>query len=457
MRFSELSLLSFCFASFVIVSGSFLFDSLSSVVFGIFILLVGNFFGYITNNNDMRNKAISAFNIIFIFYILLAFIHYLGYLDDWSSFTVDTKDEYKFYIMADTNKYYTISEIFVKCFLDRAYLEYGLYVFYISSLASISYNYIDGHNLLVQQLGTVLFGSMTTLVVYKMLAVYVNSIKSFKYTLTFMALSLFSYYSFVLLRDIPIAFFFAFGVYIVLKKKNNKFLDLILLFITNWIVWELRSEHGFIFTLLVLYYCYKNFKSNKILLLTLGLTGVFVFSLITLSYKERALQSFDKYDDFTSESVNANQDSIGKILYGLPPGIKQISIVAVSQIQPFPSWGPLLESKNIYNVFLGSLQIICQIFWFLIYFSILKWILLDRKNKFIRNEILIVLLICIVFFLINSINMTLRRIIGMYPFIYLLYVVTKETAVSAKENSITKLYALLCYIALIIFYSFLKI
>lgn len=449
--------LSFILASIVCLTVFFVTFSSATFYFSLFILILGNVFAYLVAGKIKNYAEIKVYNIVFCFYVLLAINYYLGYQADWGSFTQDWRDEYKFFTMTESNQYLSITQNYTDSFTDRIYIEYGLYVFYISSLASIAYNYFDGNHLLLQFLGTTFLGVLSSVVIYKILNLYVDSKKAYRYTLIFMFFSIFNFYSYNLLRDVAIAFFYICGIYLVLDSiKNKSFYKLLLMFLFNWLVLELRFEHGLLFALLTVYMGINVFRKNKVFLIIFSVLLISFLVLIFLSKMEMLLLSFDSYSDLTDNAVKENENSIAQNFYSLPPVVKQLVIIFVSQIQPFPSWLGISSTNNIYQNFHGFLQIIYSLFWFIIFLSIMKWMFIDKKIFSLKKEFKILLVICLIFLLVNTVNISLRRLIGFYPFIFLIYIYLKENFIDYKNFQKTILFSLCIYIFMIFLYFFIK-
>lgn len=452
------ALMSFIFASIISILTYGATLSSSTVVFSCFVLILGNFFTFFICNKKNKILGLILFNTIFSIYTILAVNHFLNYSSDLSIFNQDWRDEYKFFIISENNQYLSVTQNFINSFINNLYPEYNLYVFYISLLASLAHSYFDGNHLLLQFLGTSIFGVLTSVMVFKILCLYVEEKKAFYYALAFMLLSVFNFYSYNLIRDISIAFFYTWGIYLVLSQdeKRNIF-NLSLLLIINWLVFELRLEHGLLFSLMTLYYCFNFFKRNKVILVIFSLIAIAVITAIFLTYVETLVSSFDNYAEFTNEAVQSNQDSIGQYVYNFPPVIRQISIIIVSQILPFPSWGLVSSAQNVYQFIYGLFQVIYTFFWFIIFYSLSKWIIFERKIEIFKKEILALTFICLLFLFANTANMTLRRIIAFYPFIYLLYVLIKERSISHVQFQRTTLIGLFLYLFLVVIYLVLKL
>ena len=228
-------------AIFTLVLCIFIFfvtQSTASLVFSILFCILGSVACFLLSKR-YSNTVVILFNLVFSIYILLALNHYLEFFTNWDIFTQEWRDEYKFFLVAERNESVTLAKIFSDSFIERIYFEYGLYSFYISSIASLSYSYFDGNHLYLQLLGTAVFGVMISVVTFKMISFHVEQRRAFFCVIAFMLLSAFNTYSVSLLRDVQIAFYFCCGFYLILKSnekgRNLRFLIMCLL---NLLVWE---------------------------------------------------------------------------------------------------------------------------------------------------------------------------------------------------------------------------
>lgn len=432
--------------------------STATLAFSFTILLFGFLFTILVTNKTQRLPALNLFFIVFSIYVLLAINYFLGYQANWEVFSQDWRDEYKFFLITERNQYLTINQLFIDIFVNRDYLEYAGYVFYISTISSISNSLFDGNHLLLQMLGTVVFGVLTSVVLFKIFNLYFEQKKAFYYVLVFMLFSVFNYYTSSLLRDVFIAFLYTCGFYLILSdRRKSKLSSFIVILLINALVWELRFENGIFFGILTSYFVFKNFRSNKIVLSVFGLLFLVLVFKYSLPYLNKAVNTIDRYSDFTSVSVEAKQDSLGRYIYRLPPVAKQTAAIINSQVQPFPSWLMLYEAENIHRAISGILQIFHAFFWFIIFFSLVKWGGVEKKFNILKNELLVLSLICLIFLFLNTANITIRRIMAFYPFIYFLYAFIRERSVSDKNKLKTTLMAMYIYLFFVFIYLVLKL
>ena len=103
------------------------------------------------------------------------------------------------------------------------------YIFYIGMLAYMAEHFFDGNHLLLQFLGSVISGSLMAIVFYKICLLFFDAKRSVIYALLYSLCTVVFYYSFTLVRDIHIAFFYILSFYIIFKRFSIKGFVLLLL------------------------------------------------------------------------------------------------------------------------------------------------------------------------------------------------------------------------------------
>ncbi len=428
----------------------FVSGSGASFVLALLTLILGTLFSG-TIQRQYRRNGLKLFYILYSVYTIFALFYYLYQQD---SLYVNTKDEYHFFVFSQAYQHVSVSQIFTDCLVNRIHIENEGYLFYIGSLSSLATSLLDGNHLLLQFLGTTLIGSMNAILIYRLLLKYVDQKRAYKYGLLFLLGSVFFSYSFVLLRDIFIAFFYLWGFVIISEKFSIK--GLIGLIILSILISQIRYENGLFFIIFILYYLYLKFTKYKIVFAILAVVLAIVSSSFISKSLDATSETLSRYSEFSEESALSQGDSFGKAIWKLPSPIKEVGIFFNSQLQPFPSWYALLNSENIFQAIVSLLPIFYGFFWFSVIFSLIKWLLFEKKFKNLSNELLLLSIIVIVFLLANTANMNIRRIMCVYPIIYLLYVVLADSFISLKNKKNTSTYYLVVYLFLIIIYLFMK-
>jgi len=125
-------------------------------------------------------------------------------------------------------------------------------------------------------------------------------------------------------------------------------------------------------------------------------------------------------------------------------------------MQPFPPWYDLLNSNNIFEAIVSVLPMVYSFFWFIVAFSLIKWLIVDKRYKNIRPELILLAIVGLVFLLGNIANMALRRIMCVYPIFYLLYTIIRTNFSSKQNRKKTMMLATSIYITLLFIYLSIK-
>lgn len=434
------------------------FYSGSSAVFSSLILFqvigVGTAFKLANKNKtDLRN-LLSIFFVAFIIYMLYALVAYLDYAK-MGAFSAP--DHLHFFEIGDNlGRYNSIKSIFNTTIIDRYHRENEGAHFLFGSLAFIANKFFDGNSVLYQTLHVSFLALLVNLFVYKILTFYVNHKSAFKYTIIYLTFAYILARSPWIVRDNHIALFYVIGVYMVHLPFSLKRL-IILLFI-QVITLEFRFEHGVAFTFFPLAFLYLKGGENKYRRLYYLVTSLVLLVAIAysasyiLSSLNTVLNTVDRYSVLSSTSAEES-GGLGTILYRLPIGIKQLAILVFSQITPFPPWYPLENSQNFYQTLNNIFFAVSPIFWgYVVYVSVTGF----KKNyKQLPRITKWLVILAIIFLLANTANMNLRRIMAVYPIIYIVFVYIQSQRTKKQINKSRFQYATL-YIGLIMMYSVMK-
>jgi len=402
-----------------------------------------------------RREGVILFNWVFSSLILFAILHYLHTVGNYSEFAVAWRDEYKFWLISENFSEYTnFAKIFKDSFSLFKFSDLPGYVFYIGTLAYLAEVFFDGNHLLLQFIGTTFWGGMSSILLYKSFLLFFSKKESFKYVICFSLFSVLFAYSFVFLRDIIIAFFYLWVFYIMLKKFRFTGVVKILLIII--IVWQLRFGNALFLLIFLIYYIYNAYKKNKFVLV---LSLICAVSLIILLFADIFIQASSTIDKYGSRGQAVGMevdDSLGKTLYSLPSPIQELAFFMYSQIKPFPSWSSLSKSKDIYSGIVNSLPIIYSVYWFVIVFSLVRMLFINKIYRYIPKHLNLLLIISTVFLFTVTLGASdLRRIMYVYPMIFLVYAVGKGK-LELNLNRKIRNEVVIFYLMLNVIYLFLK-
>jgi len=422
----------------VLIIASIMSSSNAASIFSLIVWLTGHIFcTFIEKENRIEGRIL--FNFVFSALSIFALIHYMDTVVDYNEFAVGWRDEYKFWMMSEeVGNRSSLTEVFKESFSNWKYGGYPGYILYIGILSYYANILFDGNHLFLQFMGTVFWGSMTSIVMYRLFLLYFNKPIAYKNVLFFSLFTVVFAYSFMLLRDTIIVFFYTLAFYIVLKKFSLK--GLFQLLFISFLVWQIRYQHGLFIGLYILYYLYLRFERDKIIIINIAII-VFSLSIIAFgAYLESSFESLERYDTIGQEYVMERDDAMGKILYSFPSPLKEVGFFAASQFWHYRPWNKFLYSPdNVYGRIINFLPVLFGFLWFIIMMAQLKWILFQKKINRIPIEIkhLFILSLIFLFIVVQGASDT-RRIMVVYPILFLNFSLLKNRAVTKRSWNKTR-------------------
>lgn len=277
-----------------------------------------------------------------------------------------------------------------------------------------------------------------------------NSIKCFKAAIAFGMLSTILFYSVGLMRDIHIALIYAIGIYIVTGKDVSikKYIILIALAIMAYFI---RVENGFFFLAFIIAWSIQSGGRYKILLILFALLCVsfliyWIGGITTIL--NTAVTTADVYQGRTK--VYANTGSLGMKLNKLPIPLNYLAKSAFGQIDPFPFWSRLSEQHGLARKLFFLPEAVAGVFWFYVWLRLL----LNYKKTiafFVRYKYAFGLALLYII-LVSSGQANPRRLMAVYPMIYLCFFFIDNRVFKVKEL----VYATALYSFLLIVYLVIK-
>lgn len=418
-------------------------SSVAAVGFSFLILAIGLIYCKKTKTGNPKDAS-NVFLVTFIIFSILALVRIADInIPDYNFDTLFKSggDEDDFYemsqIAAKQRSFYAavpnITNTLLSSFTgDPISIMMAVgYHMYIGLIGFIASHFFDGNTIIVQLLGSCLFGCLLSVVIYKLLTLYLPSEKSMKYALLGVLCTAFSYYSVCLLRDIHVTFLFALTFYIILRPYNVK--NVVKLIIIILLTASFRVWSAIFLSFFALFYFYRRFKDNKVVVtflvfLTLVIVAVTAISLID-SALERLLVASRNIESRTVEESGYLQ-----LLYRLPIPIRQIAIIASSYMTPFTAWNELRDTNNIYHTIFKFTIVIHEFVLFLVVWLSSKWCIFNKGLKQLPDILFWLLMIVLGYLFVSaSSDFTVRRTMCMYPLIYLAFVYLKENVVSKKR------------------------
>lgn len=408
----------------------------------------------ISPNKQIEKVILNVFFITFSVYLLYASVIFLGY--EYNNF--------KFYFFPDQGYFYdnsnelinlqSLNDVYKETIIKKIHYENEGAFFVFGSIAYLANTYFDGNSVFLQILYTSFTGVLTIVFVTRTLYYYQEDlIKLKKNALLFAFFSPLFFYSSFILRDIHICLMYAIALYLIHQKF--KFLNIIYLIILFFIVKEFRLENALFLLSFIVFYVFTNRNSNSLIKKTypfIFITGI-AATILTINYLlkdiSNSVQSFEMYENYTESKLN---DGFGALLYKLPFGIKQIALILNSQLTPLPPWSFINFRHNIFIILSGLVMTIATIFWSILFISSLYSLVIKKAFKKYDYKFIFLLVLFLLFLLLNTSNINVRRLLPMYPILFFLFVSLKQ----AKHFKQILSHSSVIYISIVSLYIFLK-
>lgn len=314
------------------------------VIIGLYIFFFLSCFciSYVIFDTTPQKKiALKIFSFSSFLYFFFSLLVYWGYVINNNSF-FQYPDQESFYEMSQyLGGLPNVESIYNDCFTDQIYLalteNQGAY-FYFGLISYFANHYLGGNSVLFQILNVSFLAALIPVFIFRILISFVSVRRAFLSSIIFVFCSYIFYYSPWILRDIHIALLYSIGLSILYTPF--KVYRLLLLCILSFVTFYFRAEHGLFMLFMPLLYVYEQTKKNKIVHYSLiGISIVIIMGLSIIIIPEiMAIQkTLNSYQEFTQDA--AEEGGLGKYIYRLPMGLKELVAVLYSQMSPFPSWG----------------------------------------------------------------------------------------------------------------------
>ena len=434
-----------CIFIFSVFDGSF-----SSFVYNSVILILG--FIYTRRvEKPWRSDAIRILSIVFPLYIGVAFVWSLSFTNGEHFYVIDPVKYISEYIHSRSFDYN--EERIYSFFINRE----GKDIVYVETLrvvSGLSNRFLGGMTVYCMTLIQTLFGVLSSITLYQILCKYYKK-DAYKYTLTFSCCSLFLMYSCLIIRDIIIAYFFLEAIRIILGqfKLSNVFVLILLAFLAAGIRMMSGAFLG-LFTMLYVYLATRRSKYGTFLTGIFVIIAIILFSVVISSvFYEDSIAEIEERQEHNMER-EAVTGGLYNFFFQLPVGIRQITIMLFSQIAPFPPYGTLTRSENLVHFLMGLDVIIYELFWYMVSYTLMLSLLIKKVYRYFTRSENYLLLLSFIFILALTAHPDIRRMMPVYPIIYILYLKSKHIL---QERWITNVQKNMLMIYAILFFGYLLI
>ncbi len=426
----------------------------SSLAAMLFLFLLGGLSILTINKKEYKGYGGKLFGIIFTVYIISAFIASRSFLNGQFFYVVDPVEYIETYSNINTWSWNSSLSTLTNTYLFFADNN-GLYNEGISLWAYLANRFFDGTSVFYLTFFQTLFGVLAALEIYKIFSFYFQPRKAYRYAIFFSLISLFHIYSIVIIRDIVIAYFYMLGLRKVIGKP--KFLDIFILLFVLVVTMGVRLYTGLFFGVFIMLWFYKLIQERKyarlkVLLVPIVIVGVVFIgaSLASSILIENTTGQLEEYDELYSET-----SGWATRLRSLPMGVSQLAILFFSQL-PLDGFSFFSTANSFSNYYLASLNALYQLFGFVIFYGLMYLCFIKgffKKKETYDRWMLVIMLVFIAITL--STHIDVRRSMEAIPFIYLYYMIYRDTCNSTLWAKVNK-FCIAIGFMMMIAYSIIK-
>ena len=407
----------FLISLFIIVLIAVLDSSAASLIFGVGMYGIGAFLSLIGTGGGCKMR-LGLYNRVFLIYFILAYIVSLSF-NITDNFIVSDSSRYIDSYMYRTSFAFG-NDDFIKCYLGLADNNF-LYNAYLNVMAMFANTYLGEMTVFGMTLCQTIWGVLSSLVLFRILARHIDVNKALKYTMAFACCSLFLFYSTVIIRDIIICFLYLCAFDIIDQKFSVA--GLVELVLIMLITWGIRLYSGVFLASFIAYYVYIRCRNSRLrYIATFFLMVVLLYAVLAIfssSLMEQTVTELNGYEEFSAER---SAGGVLSKLQSLPPGINYFSIVLYSMVSPLPPLGIYIGVNSFSNFIMATMCLIAGFFWFVVFYSLFYQLFIKKYISKFPFERILLLVICFVFMMANATHPDLRRMLPVYPILFVLFV-----------------------------------
>lgn len=275
------------------------------------------------------------------------------------------------------------------------------------------------------QASIIFFSGFVSVFLYKLLKIFEIQ-HPFRYTLVYSLLSVYFYYSSLILREAPISMFYMIiFCYLWNTDEHISAKNVILILLSIIFTFLLRPEMGIFACIFLLIYLTKNYKN----------TPTYVVSLLTALAIVFFFFRFDVYNVYKDNQEHFRNilEDVGSAstlnsLNRLPPVVSQIAKVIYIQLSPIPSWSfiSLGQWANETNNIMGLPRAIAVFYNYIVWTFFIYFLINIRTFRPSRTDLLLIAAVLIFLFLQTE-STEQRRMQACFPIIFAHALVVKQS------------------------------
>lgn len=368
--------------------------------------------------DEVRKSGKKVFGVVFPIYIISAYIFSLSFAKDGFFYVNDPQRYLWRFMNVNSWSWGKFRDSLYECYFQFNDSN-ALYNSTMDGLGYLGNSFLGGATVYYFTLIQTLFGILSAIEIYKIFINYFPPKESAKYAIVFALLSCFLMYSCVIIRDIVIAYFYILGFKVVLRESKG--IDIFKLVLYFVIIMGIRLYTGLFFGVILMFWVYKLALSKKTSLKVLFIpivlvAGLFIVSsFISQGIVEQTEEEMGQYDELSLERGN-----LSNRLRTLPWGISHIALILFSQARPDP-YASLGIAQSFSNYYMSLDVVILSFFTFITFYGLLYFLLLRGGYNKLSSDDKILLWVSVLFLALNTSHIDIRRVMGVLPFLYLLY------------------------------------
>lgn len=404
-------------------------------------LLIGFLFCFSLPGKHKKD-GFRLFSIVFSIYTSIAFIVSLSFSGQ-GYFYVSDSMRYIADYMSRTSFHYDLQDLY-DCYFSFSDTNL-LFNAYLNEMALIMNKHFGGMTVYGMTLCLTLFGILSSIILYKLFLRHFDEKYAFRNVLIFSLCSPFFLYSTVIIRDIVICFLYLVAFDIIDRKFSV--VRFILLIVVMLLTWGVRLYSGIFIGVFVWYYIYTSIRRTPYK--TFGtVTSVLIGIVAIAAVLGSALfeQTTEELIGYEELSMERSEGGVVSRLMSLPPGISNLCIVFFTMIRPLPPFSVFEGVTSFSNFTISSLALLSGFFWFVSFYTFVLLAIFNHQLKKMSFEKILLLGICLLFLLVNAAHPDVRRMLPVFPVLYLLFSYGLKDPVNAKAGTTYKKVLVTCYV-----------
>jgi hypothetical protein len=425
-----LNVILFFAVTICIVIGSIFY---SSVLVFYFLGFIGTIILIKAGNKGNKQfvDTLTIFLANLFFGLLLALMVNLDFVQNGKTFRYpDQIDFFEQAIYLASNN--SVSEVILAASVN--YLEYNVAYGLFGVLGYFDRQLTGSVNFLPLLFSVVYITALIPVFLYHTLKLYVPRL-ALKGSLYYGLLTPIMAYSGYLLRDMHMALLFMIILFWMVRKVT--ILRVLGILAILPIIANLRLANSLLVLALLAIFIFSGKTSRfiRIASIIVGVGMLIYFTNEIVQIVTATQERLEMYEEFTREQVE-DSDGLGKQINRLPPVIKETATIFIG-LTSFPFWGKPPANIDLPQFTMVLYSTLTNIGWFFIIIGVFYFIkpIYIKVRKIPTKMLLYLILLFALYMVMNVNNMNLRRIIYVFPFVYIPFLMVYQDLTHKQKKT----------------------